>query len=161
MLLLKKLFDFRKPGFLHLDYIDMVVEEKILFLVSWKSKRHHKVKISPLNKTCFNYETAMVLKVPAHTTELIITIHSFWRKRRYCVSLKKVKLDKKTAQHLVMRFKPVKMLRLKTPVANSVRTLSDTTLSFIVLEKRNFKIITPFLSINTEKLTYINQTYLL
>ncbi len=154
MLFIRKLLDFSKPRFLNLDYINIVVEEKMFFLVSWKSKRHHKVKISPPNKTYRNHETAIVLKVSAPTTELIITLHSLWRKCRYRVLLNKVKLDKETAQHLIIRFKPVEMLRLKTPAVNSVRTLRDTNLPFIVIQKRNFKINIPSLSINSDKLTY-------
>lgn len=158
MLFIRKLFDFSKPKFLNLDYIDIVVEEKTLFLVSWKSERHHKIKISPLNKTYRHHETAIVLKVPTRTAELTITLHSLWRRRKYRVSLKKVKLDKETAQHLIMRFKPVEMLGLKTPDVNSVRTLRYANLPAIALQKYNFKVNTPSLSINADKLTYTNKT---
>lgn len=158
MLFIKRLFDFGKPKFLNLDYIDIVVEEKALFLISWKFKRYHKVKINPLNKTYNNHETAIVVKLPASTAELIITLHSFWRKRKYCVLLKKVKLDKTISQHLIMRFKPVHMLKLKTASPSSIHTLRHTNLPTIALQKLEFKINKSSLSINTNKLTYITKT---
>jgi len=158
MFLIRRFLDFSKPRFLNLDYIDIVVEEKTLFLLSWKSKRHYKVKISPFNKTYNNHETAIVLKVPASTIELTITLHSFWRKRRYQVLLKKVKLDKETAKHLITKFKPIEMIRLKTPVVNAVRTFRGTNLPVIVLKKLSLKINNPSLSINTDKLIYTIKT---
>jgi hypothetical protein len=158
MFFIRKLFDFNKPTFLNLDYIDIVLEEKTLFLVSWRSKKHHKVKISPLNKTYRNYETAVVLKIPASTKDLTITLHSFWRKCRYRVLLEKVKLDNETAQYLITNFKRVEVVRLKTFVVNAVRTFRDTNLPVIVLKRPDLKITTPYLSINTGKLTYSNKT---
>lgn len=158
MLFIRKLLDFSKPKFLNLDHIDIVVEEKTLFLVCWKSKRHHKVRISPLNKAYRNHETAVVLKIPGDTVELTIALHSLWRKRKYRVLLKKVKLDKETAQHLITKFKPVKMLRLKTLAFNAVPTFVDTNLPVIVLKKRYFSINTFLISPVTDKLTYTIKT---
>ncbi len=128
MILLKNLFDFNKPKFLKLDYIDIVVENKILFLVSWKSKSHNKIKIPRFRRTYHNHETAVILKLPPHTDELTITLHSLWRKRRYKILLKKIKLDKETSLHLITQFRPVEMLRLKTPVVNSLWIFRDTNI---------------------------------
>jgi hypothetical protein len=158
MLFIKKLLDFSKPRFLKLDYIDIIIEEKTLFLVAWKSKRHHKVKIYPVNKIYYDHETAVVLKIPADTSEVTIILYSFWRKRKYRVFLKKVKLDKETAQHLITKFKPVEMLKLKTPVVNAVRTFRGMNLPVIVLKKQDFSINTPLIIINTDKLTYTIKT---
>ena len=158
MLFTRKLIDFSKPKFLNLDYTDIVVEDKTLFFISWKLKRHHKLKIYPLNQTYCNPESAVVLKMPAATEEIIITVHSLWRRRKYRVMLKKVRLDKETARHLIMGFKPVNMLNLKTLTVNCARPLRNTNLPVIDLYRHRIKIKTQILSISTDKLTYTNKT---
>jgi hypothetical protein len=158
MLFLRTLFDFSKPRFLNLDSIDIVVEDKLLFLVSWKAKRHHKIKIDRPRRTYHNHETAIILKLSPDTRGLTITLESFWRKNRYTFQPKKIKLDKETAQHLIRQFKPVEMLSLNIPIANSPKIFRDTNIPVVVLKNRSVTITAPFIYINTDKLTYTAKT---
>lgn len=158
MLFIRRLLDFSKPKFLNLDYIDIVLEEKTLLLISWKFKRHYKVKISSLNKTYRSYETAIVIKMPVETNQSTITIYSFWRKQKYRILFKKIRLNKETAQFLITKFKPVETLLIKTPIITSVCTFRDTKLPMITLKEKNLNTKIPFISVTSDKLTYTNKT---
>jgi hypothetical protein len=134
MSLFKHLLSFKKPSLKNFDYIDIVIEDKMLLLLTWEFVRGYRLSIPSLRKSYYNPNSSVILKIPSQINEIKIIISSFWRKRQYTVRLKKVRLDTETAKYLIQQFKPMPITDLriggvnvknKTPVAKILLPISN------------------------------------
>jgi hypothetical protein len=90
---MKYLFDFHRPQLLHLDCIDLVVENKLLLLFSWEAAHSRKLCIRP-GKIKYKKSTgAAIVTLPAGTKRVDIIICSFWRSNKITILLNHVTLD--------------------------------------------------------------------
>jgi len=105
----RHLFNFKAPVVYHLEHLDIVVEDKMLLLLSWNFKHKYLLSIPSLKKRYRQQESAVILKVPPNTETINISVSSIWRKRKYKVVLKKFKLDEEISQLIIKQFKPLKM----------------------------------------------------
>src|SRR5690349_4990238 len=109
MALFRQLFHLRKPTISRLDYLDIVIQDKMLFLISWQFPRKYRLKISKHHKTYFSASGSVVVKLPPYTKSIHLTVSSVWRKTKITVPLKKVALDPQTAKWLIQQFNPMLM----------------------------------------------------
>lgn len=105
----RHLFNFKTPIVCHLEHLDIVIEDKILLLLSWKFRHPYLVSIPSLRKKYRQRESTIILRVPSHIKVINISISSFWRRKKIKVILKKLKLDHGTSRLIIQQFKPLKM----------------------------------------------------
>lgn len=105
----KKLLDFKKPTIINLDYLDIVLEDKRLFLLSWHFTRQYKLSIPSLKKKWNRQSGSVVFKIYNLNKPFKIVIASFLRKKIIIVNLKQLKLDPKTSASLIHQFYPFSM----------------------------------------------------
>lgn len=103
---LKYLFNFRKPVFESFDCIDIIIEDKPLFLLTWRICNGYLVKLKSLKKSIVDAEGSAVIKLSPRQNKIIIEAKNFWRKTSLEIPLVKYRLDKKTADELITSFKP-------------------------------------------------------
>ncbi len=106
---LSKFFNFKAPVVYNLEHLDLVIEDKMLLLITWQFKGRYQLSIPTLKKKYRQRESAVLLKVPNHLNVVTIHVSTFWRKRKYKVVLKKLTLDEETSQFIIQQFKPFKM----------------------------------------------------
>jgi len=121
---LKYLFNFRKPTFLHLEFIDILADGKLIFLVAWKIKNAHKVSISPNYKTYRRRISSVILTLPEETDIVKLSIASFWRTSRQTIYLKKLPVDKKTFLFLLHQLSPLDAIDCLSPSISLKRSNS-------------------------------------
>lgn len=136
----KQLFSFRKPVIYHLDHLDLVIEDKMLLLLSWKFRHRYKISIPKLKKKYRSRKSAVVLKLPADIKKLEIIVSTFWRKRKFKVVLKKTKLTGEATQHLIRQFKPMKMPEVKVEEAKVNLNEASLNVPIPFLKKPDLKI---------------------
>lgn len=168
-------FNFKRPVFTELDFIDLVIDEKPLFLIVWQSKNAHLLKI----KSFKNYrksEASVIVLIPSSVNHLTIQLKNIWRSIELRVDIHHTQIDEKTASFLFDKIKQVKSngeIIWRTPL--SVIDLQFKQLIILkriawvkytkpVLKKNNFKIkaIHPAIKkqpiLQSEKLQYTNNT---
>ncbi len=106
--LLKKttlLFDLRRPRFRRLDFIDIVLENNLLLLLSWEINHATKIRVKPGKAYYRNACGAAICKLPMGTDSVDIRINNLWRVTTISLPLKRVTVDKETLhffnQHLL------------------------------------------------------------
>lgn len=109
----KRALYFKKPVVYQLEYVDIVIVEKALFLVSWKFADRYKLSIPLLKKKYRSSRGSIVLKLPAHIDGIKLIVSTWWRKKEYTIHLKKMQLEPAIAEQLVQQFKPMVMLQLE------------------------------------------------
>lgn len=93
----------------HLEYIDIVVQDKMLFLITWHFKKAYRLSLPQL-KTSFRKKAgAFVLKIPDSVQTLDIRISNLWTKKKFRVGLKKHILDNVSAKQLIRQLNPFLM----------------------------------------------------
>lgn len=97
---LRLLFYFHQPRFRHLDCVDLVLETKLLLLISWETEHACKISIRPGKIVFRNAISAAVCQLPAGTNSVDIIIRNFWRYRKLSFRLKHLALDEQTLQYL-------------------------------------------------------------
>jgi hypothetical protein len=97
---LRLLFDFHQPHFRHLDCIDLVLENKLLLLVSWDSIHASKICIHPGKIVYRNPTSAAICRLPANTDSVDIILRNVWRSKKMTFWLKRIALDQQTLLHL-------------------------------------------------------------
>lgn len=146
------LFNFMTPVVYAFQHLDIVLDGKTLLLLTWKFKHNYTLSIQGLKRRYKVKESAVIVKIPSQTDVIEITISSLWRKKKYSILLKRLKLSKEASHLLISQLKPLKMpdLRLteilvskKTPVINiSAPVLKSTVLNVhqfgIQLQKDHF-----------------------
>ena len=68
MSIFRYLFCFRKPVVCHVEYLSIVIEDKILLLLSWKLKHKYKLSI-PALKRRYRQQELSVINIEIRTTE--------------------------------------------------------------------------------------------
>lgn len=157
MFFIRWLFDFRKPKILHLDFIDVVIADKMLLLLSWRLKRGHSLAIPVIGKKYSSRENAVVLKLPGHVDTVVITVSSFWRKTRYPLYLKKLKLDKGAADLLISRFRPFIMPSVSMKEVRTKKLEASVHLPVVTGHQRSLLVMLRPVLINKAKFTYTTQ----
>jgi hypothetical protein len=106
-------FLFRKPLFTFLDYTDLIIDDKAVFLLTWKLVNGHKVKIKPLGRKYYSKEQSLIIRLDFKPIYIDIIACNYWRITRKRVKLNFIRLDDQTASLLIRGFMP-----LSTTVVN-------------------------------------------
>lgn len=160
------LFVFRKPSFAAFDFIDLVIHDKALFLLSWKVSQGYKLKIGRYGAAYWYKDHAVVILLKNNTHTVDITISNVWRKTKKRVTLQNTRFDHQTTSYLLGQIKSVNKdgeIIWNTPLdALSIHPLQIA----VHHQKPILKTITPQVSIptpvfkkltiNTENLNYHN-----
>ena len=109
MSFIRNFFNFRKPIVSRLEYIDIVIQDKMLLLLSWEFPRRFWLRVSAPHKRYFSISGSVVLKIPKATTRIHVTVSNWWKKVHYTVELKKLSLDAITAKWLIHQLNPMQM----------------------------------------------------
>lgn len=151
---LRYLFNFRAPVVYDLEHLDIVIEDKMLLLISWQFKRPYLLSIPSLKKKYRNQESAVVLKVPSHLDVISIYVSSGWRKKKYKVVLKKLSLDEGTSQYIIQQFQPFRMPELTLPeiIMKILPSIKKTPNP--LLKKQKLELHSLNMNIKSEKFTY-------
>jgi hypothetical protein len=168
-------FNFKKPVFTELDFIDLVVDEKPLFLIVWRSKNAHLLKIKSFKKYRKS-EGSVILLIPSSSNHLTIQLKNIWRSIELRVDIQHTQLDEKTASFLLDKIKQVKpngeiiwrtplsMIHLQVKQLIILKRIAGVKNTKPVLKQNNFKIKAIHLTIKkqptlqSEKLKYTNNT---
>ncbi|RYE53853.1 MAG: hypothetical protein EOP48_13515, partial [Sphingobacteriales bacterium] len=102
------LFVFRKPSCTELDFIDLVIDDKALFLLSWKIEHGYKVRIRKTRAAFWEKEKAVVILLKKQTDHIEISISNLWRKTSFKVALKHTRFDEQTTTYLLKEIRTVK-----------------------------------------------------
>jgi hypothetical protein len=90
------LFHFRRPRVEFLDYIDVVVTQKPLLLISWTSKYPYLFEIPIVRKRYYTCSGSVLIKLPTGLETIEIIVRSLWRRRTYILHLKSFAIDSRT-----------------------------------------------------------------
>lgn len=96
---LRWLFDFHQPRFRHIDCIDLVLENKLILLISWEAIHTSKICIRPGKIIYRTPISAAIFRLPAGTESVDIILHNFWRSRKLSFKLKRITVDRQTFQY--------------------------------------------------------------
>jgi hypothetical protein len=102
-LVLKKLgwlFDFRQPRIHHLECIDLVLENKLLLLVSWDTLHTSKIRIRPGKAVYRASSGAAVCRLPIAADSIDVILHNVWRSKRTSFRLKRIAVSQQTLRYL-------------------------------------------------------------
>src|SRR5688500_3670343 len=94
-------FDVSAPRVLALECIDLVIEDHALLLLSWEFAKAYKVSVPLVKKKYRLRHGSVVLKIPADANTITVFVHNTWRKKRFAFELKKIVMDKETANVLI------------------------------------------------------------
>lgn len=100
----RRFYDFRQPRFRHLDCIDLVLENKLLLLVSWDTTHAGKIRIRPGKAVYRKSSGAAIIKLPAGTAAIDIILYNTWRSAKASIQLKKVTVDQATLHYINKHF---------------------------------------------------------
>lgn len=90
---IKRLFDFRRPHVQELDCIDLVIENKIIFLLSWEFTHAWKLRLRPGKLKQKGASGAMMATLPPGITTVYLIVSNCWRSIEIPIHLKHLKLD--------------------------------------------------------------------
>lgn len=155
--IVKRGFHFKQPVIYKLNYVDVLIKEKGLFLISWQFADNYKLSIGGIKKTYRFREGSVVLKMPQHVTELKLVISTWWRTKEYKIHLKKVQVDQAIANQLIQQLKPMPMICL---VNENLKIADKKFRTKIATPVYNPQLPLPCLmhpGLATEKFTYPNQ----
>lgn len=108
----RSLILFRKPKFAELDFVDLIIEDKPLFLIAWKIKNGYSIKLNPLHKTVRKVEGSFISELPPNTNSIELIASNFWRKNKRRIYLKHTKLNDVASQALIQQFKPLSTVEI-------------------------------------------------
>lgn len=151
---LRYLFSLRAPVIYDLEYLDMVIQDKILLLISWHFKRPYLLSIPGLNKKYREKASAVIVKVPSHMEVVNIQISSAWRKKKITVVLRKWQLDEDTSQHIIQQFQPFRMPALTLPEIGIRDQELPSKSPIPLLKKYVLKVNSNQTNVKSDKLTY-------
>jgi hypothetical protein len=124
-------FLFKEPCFEHLDFIDLVIDDKPIFMVAWQLKWASTVRIRPVTKSYRKKEGSVLLHVPHNIQSVEIIASNFWRKKRKTVYFKHTRLDDAAARFLIKHFKPLTTVPAKRKVISLRDKLSSVKKAII------------------------------
>lgn len=135
---LRQLFDFHQPRFLHLDCIDLVLENRSLLLLSWDTAHAVKIRLRPGKTTFWQSTGAAICSLPTGTDSVDIILYSVWRSTKTSFRLKRIAIDHQTLQYLDEHF--------PAGLAVSINHVQPAFPASIIVFKR----LLPQLSLNME-----------
>ncbi len=97
---IKQCFNFRRPAFRHLDYIDLILENKRLLLISWETMHANRLHIRPGKHSDRRSAGAAVYTLPSTTTGVEIVIKSTWRSAKKVIDLKNLPVNPQMRRYL-------------------------------------------------------------
>lgn len=80
---------FSKPAFLHLEYVDFVVDGNAVFLLSWQLQNAYQLAIPELGFRSFKKQASAYVAVPDQVESISLKISSSWWSYRETVKLLK------------------------------------------------------------------------
>ncbi|MBO9592518.1 MAG: hypothetical protein J7599_06365 [Niabella sp.] len=93
-------FNFRRPVFRHLDYIDLILENKRLLLISWETMHTNRLYIRPGKHSDRRSSGAAVYTLRAGTNTVEIVLKNTWRSSKKGIDLKNLPLDPQMRRYL-------------------------------------------------------------
>lgn len=96
---LKFLFDFHQPCFRQFYCIDLVLENKLLILLSWDAVHTSKVCIRPGKNIYRRSVSAAICKLPEGTKYVDVVLRNVWRSKKITVQLKGLLIDPQTLRY--------------------------------------------------------------
>jgi hypothetical protein len=128
VLSIKYFFHFKKLKILHFEFVDIVLEEKPLLLISWEFDYCYRLSIPKLKYSCSSKYGSIILKIPNDLKNLEIIIASIWRKRNLSIKLTRVSLTKEVSDLIIQELNPLAGPELKLKAFYIEKNLSPTTL---------------------------------
>jgi hypothetical protein len=110
------LFSFRKPRFIECEFVDILIEEKPLFLIVWKLDGGYKICLKGTGIKLREKSGAKIIMLGNMPGSIRLTAHSFWRSTTVIISLKYIKLDDKSAAALLRELQNPTSLEVKNLV---------------------------------------------
>lgn len=119
MRIVKRLLDWRSPIIEELQVLDLVFQNKLLLLVTWRTQHVYRISFPLLKKSYRDAELAVVLLLPANVKSIDIVFRNKWKSHRETVALKKLTLSPELSLQIIQDFKPFKLMSVQewqTPV---------------------------------------------
>lgn len=110
---IKQWLDWRRPLLEELLVLDLVFENKLLLLVTWRAKHVYKVSFPLLKKSYRDAELSVILLLPKHTRQVDIFFGNGWRKIKETILLKKLVLSPELSLQLIHDFKPFRIMSVE------------------------------------------------
>jgi len=98
---IRLLFHFQAPRLEQLNYLDVVVTQKPLLLVSWNSKYHYLIKIPVVKKRYHTRSGSVLIKLPTGLGSIEILVWSLWRKRTYVLPINSFAIDPRAFEQYI------------------------------------------------------------
>ena len=90
------LFYFYKPVFLSLEYVDLVIDKKAFFLISWSIQNAYVIHIPELKFQSFKKQGSAYIGVPQLVDEINIKISNSWYTRLVPIKLIRTEMSDQT-----------------------------------------------------------------
>jgi hypothetical protein len=146
-------FLFRRPYFSQLDFIDLIIDNKAIFLIAWQIKRGHKIQIKPISKSHRRKEGALLLQIPSEIHSVEIIASNIWRKTRKTIYLKHTHFDDVSSSSLIKQFKPVTTTYIKQKTVSVRNKLSRVKRIIPCIKSIKIRPVTT-IKLKTEKFKY-------
>lgn len=141
--LLRYLFNFRKPVFTELDFVDLVIDDKPLFLIAWKSENAYLLNIKSFAKY-YKGEGSAIILISSSTNELTIKLKNIWRSTTLKIDVLHIQIDQRTASFLLDNIKQVKLngeVVWKTPLSTLYVYIKELRISERVTGVKNLQAV--------------------
>lgn len=154
MTLLRRLFCLAKPGFINLDYINMIIEDKMLLLLCWEIQNYARISIPILKKSYSAEQSAILVRLPEGTTSIELVVRSAWRKRKYTIPVRMLQLDRETSAHLVQQLVPFLMQTIKQDPVMIRQFIRQVDTPSITVKTPGIRFRSNTITIHSGKLVY-------
>jgi hypothetical protein len=128
------LFTFSKPFFVSLEYVDVVVNQKAIFLLSWEIKKAHSIHIPELKFQSFQKHASAYLSVPEEISYITLKISNSWRSKIKTIKLQRTEMNDQMDFNIKPNFKEFNKRSISIP---SLQLQSRRT----KLKPMNFEVI--------------------
>lgn len=95
------LFDLKEPIINDIEFLDIILEDHALFMVSWQFKKAYSIRISKTKKKYKSAIGAFIVRLPSESISVEVVVSNTWKKKRFNIELTKKKLDKRQAATLI------------------------------------------------------------
>jgi hypothetical protein len=119
--ILKLLFCFKKPEFINLSYINVLVKDKPLLFIVWEIKNAWSVKLIPLQRRHYETKKVLILSIPKEQNDITIKAVNFWRKTKMGLTMYAVELDEASTAQLIQGFRPLNKVEVSAPHVSGIR----------------------------------------
>ncbi|WP_300603886.1 hypothetical protein [Niabella sp.] len=97
---IRQCFNFRRPVLCQLDYMDLVLENQLLLLISWETRHTYRICIRPGNRSDKRPAGAAVYTLPEGTHTVKIVLKNTWRSTKKVINLKPFSVDPQLRRYL-------------------------------------------------------------